>query len=228
MEPRFSDAFEKARLKHNLPPSLSISIHNYPLCYLPDDVKFDTVVSPANSYGLLDGAFDDAISRAFSPRDDYIALTRVAQKKLYEQWRGFAPPGTCTLVRIPDEFHARSRNVWGAKHVALCPTMRIPRDACWDREITYEAVWSLLCAIGNHNRDIREGKAEAGAEEIRSILMTPFATGVGRVSPEKWAAQAVLAIRHYDEAMDDPEGWSSFDWMTLGTYAFEVEKTWDK
>jgi O-acetyl-ADP-ribose deacetylase (regulator of RNase III) len=39
-------------------------------------VTFDLIVSPANSYGRLDGAFDDAILLAFSPRDDYEALMR--------------------------------------------------------------------------------------------------------------------------------------------------------
>ena len=68
---------------------------------------------------------DDAISRAISPRNDYIALTRLAQETLHNQWKGFAPPGTCTLVRLPDAWtqavseEARSKNVWGTKHLAL-------------------------------------------------------------------------------------------------------------
>lgn len=229
MERRFSDAFESARQEHNLPHSLPITIHNYPLSHLPSTTKFDTIVSPANSYGRLDGAFDDAISRALSPTDDYFAVTRVAQRRLYDQWRGFAPPGSCTLVRIPDDFHARSRNEWGVRRVALCPTMRVPDDVRWDHEVAYECVWSLLCAVDNHNRAVRAGRAsgeEDDREEIRSILMTPLGTGVGRITPERWAAQAVLAIKHFDDASDDPAKWSSLDWHSLGVYADEVEKTW--
>ncbi|RSL98383.1 hypothetical protein CEP52_010359 [Fusarium oligoseptatum] len=227
MEERYIDAFEAARVSRKLPSSFSIEIHDYALSQLPSSVQFDTIVSPANSYGRLDGAFDDAISRAFAPRDDYHALTGVAQKKLYEQWRGFAPPGTCTLVRIPDEFQPRSRNVWGTKRVALCPTMRMPADANWDREVVYECIWSLLCAVDNHNRDVKAGKAPEGEEEIRSILMTPLATGVGRLSPEKWAAQAVLALKHFTEASENPEKWGALGWADLGKSCVETQLTWN-
>ncbi|KAF4987085.1 hypothetical protein FDECE_15608 [Fusarium decemcellulare] len=227
MEERFIDAFEAARHARKLPSSVPIKIHDCALSQLPSSVQFDTIVSPANSYGRLDGAFDDAISRAFSPRDDYLALTGVAQKRLYQQWRGFAPPGTCTLVQIPDSFHARSRNVWGTRRVALCPTMRMPADARWDREVVYEAIWSLLCAISNHNVDVREGKI-AEREEIRSVLMTPLATGVGRVSPERWATQAVLAMKHFVEAAENPDKWSALQWQDFGKPCAEVQLTWNK
>jgi O-acetyl-ADP-ribose deacetylase (regulator of RNase III) len=226
MEEHFSDAFTEARNSWNLPSSVSVQIHNYALSQLPSSTRFDTIVSPANSYGRLDGAFDDAISRALSPRDDYLALTHAAQEKLYEQWRGFAPPGTCTLVRIPDEFRARSRNVWGCRRVALCPTMRIPDDVRWDREVVYECIWSLLCAVGNHNRDVRAGKAGEGEEEIRSILMTPLATGVGRVTAKRWAEQAVLAMSHYVEADANPKKFSKLEWEEFGLHAWETKSTW--
>lgn len=226
MMDEFVDAFEEARETHKLPSSIPIQMHNSSLSQVPASVQFDTIVSPANSYGLLDGAFDDAISGAFSPRDDYMALTRAAQARLYQLYRGFAPPGTCTLVRIPDGFAPRSRNVWGTRFVALCPTMRRPDMVNWDREIVYECVWSLLCAVDNHNRDVRAGAAEG--EEIRSLMMTPLATGCGRVSAEKWAAQAVLAMKHFAEASEDPEKWSRLDWSNLGKACEEVRLTWGK
>ncbi|KAH7133075.1 hypothetical protein B0J13DRAFT_561488 [Dactylonectria estremocensis] len=228
MEEKFITAFRAARLSQRLPSSVSITIHHCSLEELPSSVQFDTIVSPANSYGRLDGAFDDAISYAFSPRDDYDALTKAAQTVLFHKHRGFAPPGTCTLVRIPDEFHARSRNVWGTRRVALCPTMRMPSDVRWDREVVYECIWSLLCAIDNHNRDVQDGIAAEGDDPIRSLLMTPIATGVGRVSPEKWATQTVLALKHFDQANENPEQWSSLGWPDLGRSCFEVKRTWEE
>ncbi|KAH8658313.1 hypothetical protein BX600DRAFT_439481 [Xylariales sp. PMI_506] len=237
MEQRFSDAFEAARVRHKLPEgSVSITTHACALSQLPAAVQFDTIVSPANSYGRLDGAFDDAISRALSPPGDYLALTHAAQAELYRKWRGFAPPGSCTLVRFPaEEFAARgnTKNVWGVKRVALCPTMRTPANVCWDREVVYECVWSLLCAIDNHNRglagDSKEGKKEGGREDdIRSVLMTPLATGVGRVSPERWASQAVLALKHFVEASENPDKWSKLDWEDFGKSVAEVEFTWKR
>lgn len=226
MEKSHAEAFEKGRKAHELPRSVPIEVFECPLSWLPESVRFDTIVSPANSYGRLDGSFDDAISRVLSPRDDYLALTRVAQERLYELWRGFAPPGTCALVRIPDDFHTRSRNAWGTRRVALCPTMRVPADVNWDREVVYECVWSLLCAVDNHNRSVRAGKAADGEDEIRSILMTPLATGVGRVSPERWASQAILAMKHFVDASENPEKWSRLEWNELDEHCREVEATW--
>ncbi|KAK8099699.1 uncharacterized protein PG998_012940 [Apiospora kogelbergensis] len=226
MQEKYVTAFEEARQRHKLPDTISIAVHDYALSQLPASVQFDTIVSPANSYGMMDGAFDDAISRALSPADDYAALTRAVQTELYRTCRGFAAPGTCTLVAIPRDFagRCRSRNPWGARRVALCPTMRLPSDAEWNREVVYECVWALLCAVDNHNRAVREGGEEE--EEIRSVLMTPLATGVGRVSPERWASQAVLALKHFEDASRNPETWSKLGWEELGRYSVEVEATW--
>ncbi|KAL5335431.1 hypothetical protein BJX70DRAFT_401526, partial [Aspergillus crustosus] len=73
--------------------------------HLPESLHFDLIVSPANSYGRLDGSFDDAISRAFCLQQGhgYDTLTRQAQGVLYEKFRGFAPPRSCTLVPFPEE-----------------------------------------------------------------------------------------------------------------------------
>ncbi|KAF5006552.1 hypothetical protein FDECE_7078 [Fusarium decemcellulare] len=219
----FGEAFEKAIGEHapELKSTLQVSIHHSSLFELSSSIKFDVVVSPANSYGQLDGGFDDAISRAFSPTKDYPALTKVAQEKLYDEWRGFAPPGTCTMVRIPDDFVLKSKNVWGTKYLALCPTMRLPMDVRWDREIVYDTIWSLLCAIDKHNRTVANDK-------ISSILMTPMATGTGFVSPERWAKQTVLALKHFSEALNKPNKWGSMGWSEILDVGREVEETWQE
>ncbi|KAF7554315.1 hypothetical protein G7Z17_g3019 [Cylindrodendrum hubeiense] len=224
MEDEFVDAFNEAR-RSQLPASVRVQIHNCALSQLPSSVQFDTIVSPANSFGRLDGAFDDAISRSLSPRDDYLALTRVVQKRLYDEYRGFAPPGSCTLVHIPDDFRARSRNVWGTRNIALCPTMRMPEDVRWDREVVYKCVWSLLCAIDNHNRLLEMGHPRELALMINNVLMTPLATGVGRVSAKKWANQVVLAIKHFVDASENPDKWSALEWQDFAKPCAEVKLT---
>ncbi|KAM5344247.1 hypothetical protein ACJ41O_012784 [Fusarium nematophilum] len=217
----FVGAFNEAAEAHGLPSSITVSTHNCLLGDLPSSTQFDTVVSPANSYGRLDGGFDGAISQAFSPTDDYLALTRAAQEKLYDEYRGFAPPGTCTILRIPEGFHRRSRNVWGAKYLALCPTMRVPMDVRWDREVVYNSVWSLLCAVDKHNRSATEE-----GDMILSMLMTPLATGTGFVSAERWANQTVLALKHFSEALEDPDKWRSLDWPDIFDAVDKVGDTW--
>lgn len=214
MQPSASDAFTKALKQYNIPPSsIHYIIHNTYLADLPPTLTFDLVVSPANSYAVLDGGFDDALSRAFSPKTDYMALTRAAQAHVYRENRGFLPPGSCSIVRIPEEFRGQMRyhdgNGWGCKYLALCPTMRVPQPCNWDREVVYECIWSLLCAVERHNNlAVSEGKG-GGEAVIGSILMTPLGTGTGGVSDEKWARQAVLAMKHYLEAVQNPEKWTA-------------------
>ncbi|KAK9576795.1 hypothetical protein V6Z93_010246 [Aspergillus fumigatus] len=124
-----------------LPSKLTITPINSRLNRLDPSVIFDLIVSPANSYGRLDGGFYDAISLAFSPRDDYEALTRSAAGAIREMARIRAPPsppaGTCTLVQFPILLEQNSRRcAW----VAVCSTMWEPMNVVWDREAVYESV----------------------------------------------------------------------------------------
>lgn len=198
-------------------PKVNVRVVNESLRNVPSKEKFQLVVSPANSYGRLDGAFDDAISRVFClPHHPYDTLTDAAQKVLYERWRGFAPPGTCTLVPFPHDLEGK--NKWGCKWVAICPTMRTPEAVSWDYEVIYECVWSLLCEVEGWNRDRTE-------DRINTILITPLATGVGGVSGKRWAAQFVLALKHFVDALEKPERWGHLGWQELDVEVAEVEKT---
>ena len=198
------------------------------------------MVSPANSYARLDGAFDDALARVYGPKDDYGWITRKAQSILYKKWRGFAPPGTCTIVpllvdddALTDNNNASSdhsaavshdhptHHPWGTKFLLLCPTMAVPWDVQWDREVVYECIWSLLCAVDVHNNS-SDGE---GGRRINSILMTPLATGVGRVRPQRWAEQCVLALKHWIEAVGRPERWSRLEWDEISLKQDELEAT---
>lgn len=225
MMPRDAEALNTALKTTPLPSSITHTLHQSDLKKLPLDVKFDTIVSPANSFGRLDGGFDDAISRAFSPAGDYLALTKHVQSHLYTEWKGFAPPGTCTLIPIPETFAETSKfgKRFQTKHLALCPTMRIPQSAEWDREIVYECVWSLLCAIDKHNSSL---STSAQQDKIQNILMTPLATGIGRVSPQRWANQLLLAIKHFDDAKENEDKWKALEVPHILDCSQEVIDTW--
>jgi O-acetyl-ADP-ribose deacetylase (regulator of RNase III) len=225
-----SQAFRDAVKKYfpNLDHFTTITIHECALAKLPTEVKFDAIVSPANSYGFMDGAFDDAISIFLSPntREGYGWTTKKVQATLYKKWRGYAPPGSCTVVDIRKdsawneikraeqndqstiqvlEESKEHRN--GCRYIALCPTMRVPRQIKWDREVVFECMWSLFCAIDAHNREANDAEAH-----IESILITPFGTGIGKLSEAKWAAQCVMAMKYWIEAVQNPDKWSNLQW----------------
>jgi len=217
--------FQSAAQTHSLPPSIQITYHNSRLDDLPPSTTFDAIVSPANSYARMDGGFDHALSQAFSPQNNYMALTRVAQAALYKEYRGFLPPGACLLVNLQDKQELNS--LWGCKYLALCPTMRVPHEVTWDREVVYECIWSLLAAVDRHNRRVREQGGEREEEEIKSLLMTPLATGCGLWSTKKWAAQTVIAIRHFVEAMENEGKWKVMGPVRIMAHAVEVERTFE-
>lgn len=222
----FITALKTAQQEHwpDLPSKLTLTTINSRLNRLDPSVTFDLIVSPANSYGRLDGGFDDAISLAFSPRDDYNALTRAVQLELYEKWRGFAPPGTCTLVQFPGPLLQNPRR---CAFVAICPTMREPMNVVWDREVVYESVWSLLCEVEGRNRASASASASKPEEkEINRLLMTPQAAGIGKVSKERWSAQMVLAMKHFVDAVERPERWSRMQWNEIMKDCDEVATTW--
>lgn len=81
--------------------------------------------------------------------------------------------------------------------------MKTPTDVRWDKEVVYEAIWSLLCAIDKHDRSAPHDT------QIRTILMAPLATGNGAVSATKWAIRPVLALKHFSDALKNPQAWSS-------------------
>lgn len=97
--------------------------------------------------------------------------------------------------------------------------MREPGDVNWDREVVYECMWSLLNQVEGHNR-------RAEGKRIESVLMTPLAAGVGKVSKERWAAQVVLALKHFVEAVGDAKGWSALQWDRIERIGDEIDNTW--
>ena len=231
-DPGYLDAIERAVRAHKVNGQLSYSVYETSLRDLDPSVKSDLIVSPANSYALMDGGFDEATSRCLSPADDYAALLRHCQRALYRRYRGFQPPGSALIIELPEALRAlgRTRNAWGVRYVGHCPTMRVPDDVRWDREVVYECVWTLLCEIGNHNREVAEtsrdgAPAERAGAEIRSILITPLATCCGQVSAGRWAQQAAMAIRHYVDAVKRPQVCSQMDWPDAERFAAETQET---
>jgi hypothetical protein len=149
----------------------------------------------------------------------------VAQKELYRVNRGYLPPGQSLLVALPEEWRVQrllryhDGTGWGCKYLALCPTMRMPSPCDWDKEVVYECIWSLLNAIERHN------EAAGAADKVSSLLMTPLGTGTGRISDEKWASQAVLALKHFAEAVENPGAHEKKDWGDLSVVHAELTLT---
>lgn len=130
----------------------------------------DAVVSPANSYGLMDGGYDDALTKYFGKE-----MQLAVQKKIIQQFYGEQPVGTSISLKIP------RRNVL----LIHTPTMRTP-SAIKDSTIIYQCMRTTLMEAINNN--------------CKSVVIPAFGGSVGRVEPDiiaKMMYRAYLQI--FDE-----------------------------
>lgn len=161
----------------------------------PDALSFDCIVSPANSFGLMDGGLDMALSRAFGGVE--VTIPHV-QEHLWRECLGHQNVGTCTIIDM--------RPLVGpCRYLAHCPTMRVPAAVSPGSDIVYSCMWSILNAVRKHNQLC---SVQNGHTPINTLMCSGLATGVGRVPAHVCAQQMVLAYRHYMELVTMDHGQS--------------------
>jgi O-acetyl-ADP-ribose deacetylase (regulator of RNase III) len=135
---------------------------------------FDCVVSAANSFGIMDGGVDAAITRFFG----YALMQRV-QQRILDEFLGEQPVGTSLIVETGK-----------AKHpfVAHTPTMRVPMPISRTDNV-YTAMWAMLLAVRRHNLH--------ADQQIEIVVCPGLGTGVGQMPFREAARQMALAYRHY-------------------------------
>lgn len=138
-------------------------------------VRCDGIVSPANSFGYMDGGIDLAYSHHFGWE-----LQSRLQAVLQEHHGGELPVGQAVIVATGNE---------DIPWLISAPTMRVPRDV-GDSVNAYLAFRAALRAVEEHNR--------ISDQPIRSVLCPGLATAIGRMPPERCALQmhaALLSVR---------------------------------
>ena len=116
-----------------------------------DNNKVDCVVSPANSYGLMDGGYDLAITKWFGD-----SLQKKVQQYILDNFYGEQPVGTSIIV---------DSNKDGIKLIHT-PTMRSP-SKIRDTLVIYQCMRTCLIRA-----------MESG---IKSIVIPAFGGAVGQV-----------------------------------------------
>jgi len=136
-------------------------------------ISADCIVSPANSYGLMDGGVDRVINYA----TNYISVT--VQKIIQVQYNGEQPVGTCLLIPITDNNPIKSPY----RYLAHTPTMRVPKDVS-NTDNAYLAFRALLTELYQHNYKYGD---------INTVVMTSFCCGAGKMDYVQSAKQMRLA-----------------------------------
>ncbi|EKC2362052.1 macro domain-containing protein [Salmonella enterica] len=134
--------------------------------------EFDCMVSAANSFGLMDGGVDAAITAFFGTQ-----LQRCVQKYIIQEYLGEQPVGTAFVIET-----GNSKHPW----LVHAPTMRVPLIID-GTDAVYNATRAALLAIFQHNKSAREDR------KIKSVVFPAMGAGYGQVSPDSVARQMRLA-----------------------------------
>jgi O-acetyl-ADP-ribose deacetylase (regulator of RNase III) len=129
------------------------------------------MVSPANSFGIMDGGLDLAIRDALG-----FQVQRRVQRMIVERHHGELPIGAAELVETGD---AR----W--PHLVVAPTMRVPENVAQTLN-AYLAFRATLLACRRH------------AAPIDSLVCCGLATGIGGMDLQRCAVQMRMALRHVE------------------------------
>ncbi|HEY1013170.1 MAG TPA: macro domain-containing protein [Herpetosiphonaceae bacterium] len=148
---------------------------------------FDCMVSPANSFGLMDGGIDAAILNFFG--ED---LQERVQRRIIADYLGEQPVGTAFVVETGHPRHP---------FLAHAPTMRVPM-AVDQSENAYLAMWAMLLAVRRHN--------QAGASQIETVACPGLATATGRMLHREAARQMAQAYAFF---LQPPAAPAEIDWQ---------------
>lgn len=147
-----------------------------------DVEKWDCLITPANSYGIMDGGFDLRVSEFFGP-----GLQRSVQASIFVYHARLQAVGTSLIIETDNDEHP---------FVAHTPTMRYPMNIDGTINV-FLAMKAALQAILNHN--------DNGGGEHRRFIERVVCPGLGTLTggvPYNVAADQMRAA--YDMVFDSP------------------------
>ena len=158
------------------------------------DVECDAVVSPANSFGFMDGGIDAWYRWRFGDKiQDSVRLA------ILRYWHGELPVGAAEIVETNDD---------EVPFLIAAPTMRVPMILGTESVNPYLAMRAVIMLV-------REGRFRDGdfqgndiKSHVKRIALPGLGTGVGKVPGEMAAHQIKEAISlHVDGKHYLPKSW---------------------
>lgn len=149
-------------------------------------------VSPANSFGWMDGGLDWTIRQAYDRAG--CDITALVQAAIRDQAGGELPVGQALIVPTPNTPYT---------HLIVAPTMRTPRPAFWTLN-AYLAFRAILLTV-------RRWKARHPEDPMAAVYCPGLATGVGKMPSKRCARQMRAA---WDQVMTPPNALPSLGTLT--------------
>jgi len=139
------------------------------------DVECDAVVSPANSFGFMDGGLDAIYMDHFG--ED---IQMKVRKQIYEYHYGELVVGNADIVKTEDQ---------DIPYLIIAPTMRVPMilENSVNSYLAARAIF-VLCLYGNFS------SGEKISNKVSSIAIPGLGTGVGKIGAKVCASQVRQAI----------------------------------
>ena len=144
----------------------------------------DAVVSPANSFGFMDGGIDLAYRRFFG-----LDLQSRVQAKIQNESYGELPVGQATVVSTGHD---------AIPYLVAAPTMRVP-DRIEDTVNVYLACRAALLVVLAHNHGT--------SRPINSVRVPALGTGIGAMPLARAAHQmhaAYVSVFERPDWLEDP------------------------
>ena len=133
----------------------------------------DAIVSPANSFGIMDGGLDLAIRNELG-----FQVETDIQEVILNKYHGEMPIGSAEIINT-------NHNKWS--FIIAAPTMRIPENIAFTLN-AYNAFRAILIAIYRFNES-------QSKRPIQSLVCSGLGTGIGSMEPVKCAAQMRAAYK---------------------------------
>ena len=133
----------------------------------------DAIVSPANSFGIMDGGLDLAIRNELG-----FQVEIDIQEVILNKYHGEMPIGSAEIINT-------NHNKWS--YLIAAPTMRIPENIAFTLN-AYNAFRAILIAINDFN-------GCPPRKHIKSLICSGLGTGIGSMEPTKCAAQMRAAYK---------------------------------
>lgn len=159
------------------------------------DVDCDSVISPANSFGFMDGGLDAWYCWRFGDQiQDSVRMT------ILRYWHGELPVGMADIVSTNDE---------DVPYLIAAPTMRVPMYLGDDTINSYLAMRAIIMLV--REGQFRDGPntGEPIRNKVKKIAVPGLGTGVGKVSFDLAAHQIKEAINWHSAGKHFlPKSWA--------------------
>lgn len=135
--------------------------------------RADALVSPANSFGFMDGGFDESISQLFDRK-----IQPIVQDVIHTKYAGELLVGQAEIVATGFEQFP---------YLVCAPTMRVPQNVAGSVN-AFLAMRATLIAVIQFNKQ--------NNDVIKTLAVPGFCTGVGKMPFDLCAKQMRMA---YDQ-----------------------------